>query len=277
MPTGQQILDACFQVSGTEGFGDVVVGTILQSFELALNRSFCRKQDNRNVTGGHIRTQLFRHGDAVLAGHHDIADDDVGQQLQCLVQSLYAVFGLHHAIISRKDAAQEQAKFRIVLHQQHCLAGSRLVVFRLGCTVRSNSRFGWNCACNRCVTALCCGRCHAGRSIVLQEFGGCIIVLFPFAEVHPEAAALAQLAVHGNGCLVHLDEFPHQRQPDAGAAGMGKQFMVHQILETQEERLAPVLVDADALVLHSDGDGLLVLAHKDRNHLALGRVFKGIG
>ena len=58
---------------------------------------------------------------------------------------------------------------------------------------------------------------------------------------------------------------------------MGKQFMVHQILETQEERLAPVLVDADALVLHSDGDGLLVLAHKDRNHLALGRVFKGIG
>ena len=98
---------------------------------------------------------------------------------------------------------------------------------------------------------------------------------FPFLEHEGEAAALAFLAVHLDAGAVHVGQLLHQREADARAVG-GEEVFVHQVLEAHEEGRLPVLGDADALVLHADGDGLLVLVDEDGDGLAVRRVFKGV-
>ena len=111
--------------------------------------------------------------------------------------------------------------------------------------------------------------------IVLHKFHRFVILLLAFHKVYLEATALSQLAIYRNQSFVHLHQFFYQRQADAGT--WIEQITVYQILKTDKNRFLLVLGNADALVLHANRNGFLVLMDKNLYHFSIRSIFESIG
>ena len=101
-------------------------------------------------------------------------------------------------------------------------------------------------------------------------------MFFPFQEVNLKTTPFSQTAVNGNCSLMHLHKFLYQRKPDARTSLIEK-ILIHQILEADKQRLLLVFRNTDSLVLYTDRNGILIFTNKNRNHLAVRRIFESIG
>ena len=68
------------------------------------------------MAGLQVVPQLLHQFDAVLAGHHHVGDDNVGDKLQGFLQSVLSVGRFDHVEAFREDGAQEAAQLDVVLH-----------------------------------------------------------------------------------------------------------------------------------------------------------------
>ena len=83
------------------------------------------------MAGSHISTQFTGHGDTVFFRHHHVADNNIRQKLQRLIQPLHTIGSLYNAILGSEDAAQENTQFGIIFYQQHQIFGCISTAFFL--------------------------------------------------------------------------------------------------------------------------------------------------
>ena len=94
----QQVLHTGLKISSTKRLGYIIIRSIFQPFQLTFYGCLGSQQNNRDVAGRHIRTELTRHFDTIFLRHHHVTDDNVRQILQSLIPSFHTVRSLYHPI-----------------------------------------------------------------------------------------------------------------------------------------------------------------------------------
>ena len=86
------------QLIHVEWLGQIGVGTRFDTFDALLLRYLCRDDDDGDVVdhvvGPHASAQL----QTVHARHHQVGDDEVGHQVDGLLQSVLSVGGISYAV-----------------------------------------------------------------------------------------------------------------------------------------------------------------------------------
>ena len=90
-----------------EGFGDVVIRPVLQSFETVVLGIFGGKHEDERSGQHRVASHLLAELDAAHFGHHDVQNDEVRLLLLNFVLGFGAVFGRLQTVMPRGQNGRE--------------------------------------------------------------------------------------------------------------------------------------------------------------------------
>ena len=122
MDAAQHHLHACHDLAGTEGLGDVIVRTQLQSQEAVKFLRLGAEHDDRHVG---FLANLAAHHQSVLFGHHDIQHNDVRARSAHHFEGLIAVVSREHLVLFPAEVdSQRLVHARVVVRHKHAVAAA---------------------------------------------------------------------------------------------------------------------------------------------------------
>ena len=113
-----EVFDAGQEHLGVEGFGDVVVGSGFKALEHVFFGGFGGEEDDGDVTGGDVFFQGVAELVAVEFGHHDVADDQVGDLFEGFGEALFAIYRFNDCVLGLERFSDVMSHIIVVFHHQ---------------------------------------------------------------------------------------------------------------------------------------------------------------
>ncbi len=114
-----QVLYPNLELFRIERFGDKIIRSGLQSFNLAFHPRPCRQDDHRDMAGPLIAFQFSRQLIPIHLRHHHIGQNQVGYMFNRLLQPLPSVSRLQHPVILPEYTPYIQAQVGVVFDNEN--------------------------------------------------------------------------------------------------------------------------------------------------------------
>ena len=246
------------QLAGGERLHQVVVGAGVESFDAGLFPGARGQQDDRQVAGRGIGPERAQEREAVEAGHHDVAQQQVGRIGPGALEGRASVGHRLHRPARAQQALHVLAHVGVVVRHED--AGGAV-----GAALTGRGRLTEQMlAGDDLVVLLGPGQPALGfldeRRRAESESGGHRRghlrqrqMLAPAGQRHGERRPAADLARHRRRAAVQLHQLVHQGQADAGALDRARAGVLHpaEPLEDVGERVGR---DAAPGIAHGQGD-----------------------
>ncbi len=93
----QHLLDSRFELAFIERLGQEAIGTQRKGAQSCFMILSCGQKQDRDVRCGDVFAQSLQHLETIDIGHHQVADDQVGQPPRRIAVALFAVIGSRDA------------------------------------------------------------------------------------------------------------------------------------------------------------------------------------
>jgi len=191
-----------FQESGTERFGDVVVGPQVQALQFGFQIGFSRQHHHGNVAGPIVGFDQPDKIGPAQAGQHQVGDDEIGHETLNHLPASLSVGCIGHPIPTTQHGSQERPEVFVVFHDQD--------------HVRVIPAYRYTLLAVFVTTRLISG--GQGHTIVEEKIDLLSKVTHTQFESNFKRGALSRFAAHIDDSAVQVDQFPGQRQTDTRAA-----------------------------------------------------------
>lgn len=199
-----ELFDAQGQFLRAEGLGEVGVGAALQALEAAFQRGPGSQQDEGDVGGTKVAPNGLGNGKAVLFRHHQVRDDQVGDQGCSFLDALFSIGGFGDVVPGRVNAVTNVfPHFGIVFNEEQF---QWLSPTRSG-SLRNGGRFFFQRGRNRQENGVCTD---------VQRLG---LIGLQYRQQQLERSAFTDFTGHPDLAALKLHQFFDQGKADTRAAG----------------------------------------------------------
>ena len=254
----QRVADNALQILDGEGLFHVSVGTDVHALHLRVVVGLGGEHDERYVAGSCILADAAAQLGTVHARHHPVADDEAHLVVSQLVESFQSVVGRNHGVLLLEVPGQIVEHVLVVVDEKEntlAVEGRGLGLMGLIGLIGLMGLIG-----------------PIGLIGLIGPIGLISLIGLLHRQHHHKLAALAHLALYGNGAAVLADDIADNAQANARAG-----LVIGSLIERAEDALAVFGGYAHAIVLNLNAEAvaarLLIAAHADA---ALG-VLVGIG
>ena len=214
VPVLDEVVQTHGEQPGTEGLGNVRVGSALITLDFLLVHGIGGEHHHGDVRGLQLRLQPAATLQPIHHGHHHVADDGVGHVLHGQAYALLAVGRLDNLILVLQYGPHIVAYVLIVVDNEHTrfVVGRRLA--RLGLQrLLVGSQYG---------PLFQVGKHGTAGSVGVESSR------LPGRHLYGEAGTLPLGRLHAYGAVVHFDKGLDQSQPDT-RAGMVDVYLVEAV------------------------------------------------